>query len=220
MIYRVGQIDQWFSSLQSFVKNVDTNFYMEGRQLAVTTKRNVTLEDAPHDGLTSFGIGTFNDWAANEMAHSHISPLFEGTVIHEIMNHCKSLIPFKIGRVRLLRLTARSCYSFHQDLDLRIQIPIFTSEESLFFIGKADIFHLPSDGSVFLLNAREPHTAINGHSDLDRIHLVMSLIAEKEEDYNFFLCNNILTRAPYPKKLAKVYEPTMNRLFNESHSNE
>jgi hypothetical protein len=216
MIFQIGQLEERFSDLQNYVRSIDTNLFLEGRQLAVTTRQNISPDLAPHDGLTNFGVSTFADWVTNELTYSYISPLFEKTVLDEIITFCKTLTPFRIGRVRLLRLTGRSCYSFHQDLDLRIQIPVFTSEESLFFVGKSEIFHLPANGSIFLLNAREPHTAINGHADNDRIHLVMSLIAKNEDDYNKFLLNNNFVRAPYPQKLAKIYEPTMKRLFSEN----
>lgn len=74
------------------------------------------------------------------------------------------------GRVRLLRVNARSCYSFHFDPHpYRVHIPLITNDGSFMGIwGK--LWHLKL-GYAYRVRVQEEHTAINTGST-ERIHLV------------------------------------------------
>ena len=74
------------------------------------------------------------------------------------------------GRVRLLQVNARSCYSFHADPHpYRIHIPLITNDGSFMAVwGK--LWQLKS-GYAYRVRVQEEHTAINTGST-HRVHLV------------------------------------------------
>jgi hypothetical protein len=77
-----------------------------------------------------------------------------------------------VGRIRLMRLKPRTCYSLHQDLTPRIHVPIITNPEC-FMIINGEIKYL-SYGKVWWTNTLDPHTALNT-SDRDRYHLLVEV---------------------------------------------
>lgn len=99
------------------------------------------------------------------------------------------IIKLNLCRTRLMRLKARSSYSYHWDKTCRVHIPIITNTHCIFIVDKVlkeikkpyheqdicstpkDIFHLPADGNYHIVDTTMCHTAIN-LSDQDRIHLV------------------------------------------------
>ena len=74
------------------------------------------------------------------------------------------------GRVRLLQVNARSCYSFHADPHpYRVHIPLITNEGSFMAVwGKLWQLKL---GFAYRVRVQEEHTAINTGST-HRVHLV------------------------------------------------
>ena len=99
--------------------------------------------------------------------------------------------PGAIHRVRLMRLSsgggelARHTDQVDKDSGIqdgklmRVHIPLVTNPGVIFTVwgvdGKPIRRHFPA-GSVFYIDTRKPHTAINGGSE-DRVHLVMDLEA-------------------------------------------
>lgn len=215
MIYSFCSLSN-FTDLKSFVASLDDHFFYEGRQIAVTNRANCPPNESFKDGLVSSGIRTFEEWKENELSRSFLSPFFQGTAIESALMELKRRVPFKLGRVRLMRLHGGQCYSFHQDLDIRLQIPIITNEESLFFVGRQKIYHLPADGRCFIFDARVPHTAINGHLHNTRTHMVCSLVADKRCEYSNFIEKLEMDEAPAPYNLAKVHRDSMEELFPEN----
>jgi hypothetical protein len=216
MVFKIGHFAK-HSELLPVFENLDLRNYHNGRQIAITCRESCTNEEAWTDGLNVNGEYLYDKWAAKELEYSYLSPHFQFPVVKQLIGYLKTLTPFKIGRIRLMRLTAASCYSLHTDLDLRLQIPIITNPECLLILAKDNIFQLPANGDIFILDGRHPHTAINGSmKGHDRIHIVCSLVAESPEHYSKFLNGSNLPLAPYPKNLAKVYSPTAKRIFQET----
>lgn len=87
-------------------------------------------------------------------------------------------LPFKIGRMRLMGLDAKSCYTLHPDREYRYHIAITTNPQCfMLFYDKSinQAVHIPADGYVYKMDARIMHTALNA-SFKERVHLVMSEI--------------------------------------------
>ena len=84
---------------------------------------------------------------------------------------------FVLGRTRILKKGPRSTLSWHKDPEPRLHIPIITNPGCRFVIEDRS-FHLPADGSVWVVNAKRYHNFFNGGEE-DRIHLVATLPATK-----------------------------------------
>jgi hypothetical protein len=85
-------------------------------------------------------------------------------------------LPFKVYRARLMTMHPRTCYSIHVDDNPRIHIAIKTHRQARFIFTKPTVMkHIPSDGSIWWVDTRYEHSAMNGHTE-DRIHLVASLV--------------------------------------------
>jgi hypothetical protein len=79
---------------------------------------------------------------------------------------------YKMSRTRIMKMVKGNCYSYHIDLTPRIHIPL-TSNERCMFIIDDKIYRLPADGSVYLVDTRLYHTALNANREqFIRTHVV------------------------------------------------
>jgi hypothetical protein len=81
---------------------------------------------------------------------------------------------YKIGRVRLMSLQHKKVMSMHNDTSMRIHIPIVTNENCMMVVD-GTVFHMPADGSAFLVDTTKPHTAFNANHKFTRLHLLFDL---------------------------------------------
>jgi hypothetical protein len=79
---------------------------------------------------------------------------------------------YEIGRMRIMRLTPRTCYSFHRDLTPRIHVPIITNPEN-YMIIETELKHL-TPGKIWWTDTRKLHTALNT-GERDRFHLLVEV---------------------------------------------
>ena len=115
----------------------------------------------------------------NEEAYKVFEPLLMNTYLKNVYDTLSK--HYKLGRVRILKLGARSCLSYHRDPQPRLHIPIITNPGALMIVDK-EAYHMKSDGSVYYMDTVQYHSAINGGSE-DRVHLVATILDEnKEED--------------------------------------
>ena len=112
-----------------------------------------------------------------EHRYTEICPEFEGTYVEEVYNLITS--KFKLGRVRFLMKPPRSCLSWHRDPEMRLHIPIITNEGCRMIINDVS-FHMPSNGSAYIVNNKEYHNFFNG-SEIDRVHLVATILEKGNE---------------------------------------
>lgn len=82
---------------------------------------------------------------------------------------------FNIGRLRLMKLNRKICLTWHKDNEKRIHLPIITDEKCKFVV-EDNVFHLPANGNSFIIDTTKYHTVFNGSSELERVHLVGSLV--------------------------------------------
>jgi len=54
-------------------------------------------------------------------------------------------------------------------------LPIITDEKCKFVV-EDNVFHLPANGNSFIIDTTKYHTVFNGSSELERVHLVGSLV--------------------------------------------
>ncbi len=112
-----------------------------------------------------------------EHRYTEICPEFKGTYVEEVYNLITS--KFKLGRVRFLMKPPRSCLSWHRDPEMRLHIPIITNEGCRMIINDVS-FHMPSNGSAYIVNNKEYHNFFNG-SEIDRVHLVATILEKGNE---------------------------------------
>lgn len=103
---------------------------------------------------------------------------FKGTPLGDVLDSLGN-----IGEARLMRLTPEECYMAHSDPDDRIQMTITTNPFCyLIDLEKEKMYHLPADGSVWIMDTSSKHTAVNLGSR-DRIHLnIRILLPELKEN--------------------------------------
>lgn len=94
-----------------------------------------------------------------------LNPLYKDTIFEELVKK------YNLVRSRFLWLGASACYSFHADPAPRVHIPIFTNNQSWFIFKNGKNEHL-SVGYSYWVDTRLEHTAMNGHSDKPRLHMV------------------------------------------------
>jgi len=77
----------------------------------------------------------------------------------------------KLYRTRVMKLLPMTCYSYHMDYCPRIHIALLTHEKC-FFVEETILVHIPADGHPYWVDTEKYHTAFNGASNLERIHIV------------------------------------------------
>lgn len=78
-------------------------------------------------------------------------------------------------RARIIKLSANSDCRWHQDghesiYQVRLHIPLITNA-GCFFETQDGTFHMPADGSAYLVHINKPHRVIN-RGNADRYHFV------------------------------------------------
>lgn len=80
---------------------------------------------------------------------------------------------YQLGRVRIMRMKSKTCFSWHDDYGKRLHYPIKT-QVGCFMIIEDEFMHLPSQ-QWWMTNTWLKHTALNSSKE-DRIHLVASIV--------------------------------------------
>lgn len=117
-----------------------------------------------HDLLAVCG-GNFSK--EKEKLFTSLPDFYQNSYISEL----KSILGLNIYRLRWMKLSGKSCYSFHHDWTRRLHIPIITSPESyVLFQNPLELVHLQI-GKAYLVDTTRKHTAMNTR-DESRIHLI------------------------------------------------
>lgn len=109
----------------------------------------------------------------------HVIPTqMGGGYIHEMIEQIKHY-GLKPHRARWTVVTHGGYTDWHRDnietrYGVRLHIPIITNEGCSFTTEEGD-YHMPADGSCYLVAVNLMHKAVNQGSD-DRIHIIMDVI--------------------------------------------
>ena len=101
--------------------------------------------------------------------------VFKGTQFEDIYMQLQH--NFKIGRVRLMKSTPKTCLTWHNDTSCRLHYPLKT-QTGCFMIIQDEIMHIPKN-EWWLTDTTVKHTALNSSKE-ERIHLVVSILDEYE----------------------------------------
>lgn len=111
-----------------------------------------------------------------------IKPEFINTPLGDVLSSLG-----EIGEARLLKLKPEASYMAHSDPDDRIHMSIISNEYSrIIDLEENKMYHLPVDGSLWLMNTGNIHVASNFGSH-ERIHLnIRVLLPDVQEGYTRF----------------------------------
>jgi hypothetical protein len=107
----------------------------------------------------------------NEDDFKFLCNQFKGTLFEDVYNTLSA--KYKLGRVRIMKNSSKTCLTWHVDLTPRIHYPIKT-QEGCFMVIEDEVTHL-SENTWWMTNTILHHTAFNGSKE-DRIHLVAVLL--------------------------------------------
>lgn len=111
----------------------------------------------------------------DERKYTLFNPVFEETYFKRVYE--KLLARYELGRIRILKLEARTCLSYHRDPEPRIHIPLTTNPGALMIVDQFAV-NLKADGRVYYTNTLKYHSVLNG-GETERIHLVATVLNEK-----------------------------------------
>ena len=116
------------------------------------------------------GVGRLAD-NAREADYTDIVPEFRGTPFETFVRDS----PFRLGRVRIMAIGPRSCYSFHNDNEPRLHVALQTNPGAVILLEedatKLWRCHVPANGFAYWIDTRRIHTAMNTGLET-RYHLV------------------------------------------------
>lgn len=133
----------------------------ERNQLCLTSR--VGTKDPLYDGVGKLE-GAESDYRV-------FNEEFRGTFLETIYNRVCEWSPHGIGRVRIMRMGPKSCYSMHADKTMRYHLAVMTDRNAYLVFHGQPPFHIPMDGHLYETDTQYKHTAMNT-ADTARIHLV------------------------------------------------
>lgn len=99
---------------------------------------------------------------------------FAGSYVEKVVEGVREVATgdgVKIGRIRIMRLNAKTCYTLHRDIEeFRYHIPLVTYH-GCFFVHGETISRMPEVGRLYRFRTSEFHTAVNA-TFFDRSHMV------------------------------------------------
>lgn len=126
------------------------------------------------DGLGSLYDYELKTMTRNTAEYTILNKAIQESPVSEIFEVAKMFVRRagrNVGRIRLMRLNPKTCLSLHVDTDeWRLHIPLKTNPGA-FFVVNNRVLRMPKEGSLYLLNTRDAHTAVNASFDV-RDHLV------------------------------------------------
>lgn len=164
--YRIS-VDEVFKCLPDLDENQFSNY----TQIAITHSEN---NEDWFDGIGSLYDYNLKKITRNTLDYIILNKYFDNSYIEQLINDVKILAnndKVNIGRIRLMRLLPKTCYTLHQDLEeFRYHIPLITNDKCFFVCGN-NIEKMLEKGMLYRFRTNEMHTAVNA-SFYDRIHLV------------------------------------------------
>ncbi len=152
-------------------KYFEISLFQQSHQLCITSKNGQDL----FDGIGSLYDSHSKKFIAHTSLFNQLNTPFKGTEMETIYESVKEIAErnygVKIGRVRLMRLRPKSCYSYHIDPEeFRFHIPLKTNK-NCFFVVDDIVARMTDENSLYILKTSEVHTAVNA-SFTNRDHLV------------------------------------------------
>lgn len=145
-----------------------------------------SMDFCPYNGPQNIGP----TWTPQSQTERSLRPIQDYVLPTELttksMSHLLRRLEemgFNPRKARIIKLSAGTESTWHQDgsrkfYQVRLHIPLKT-ESTCFFETKAGRYHMPADGSAYLVHINKPHRVVNP-SSLDRYHFVTNIWDQKE----------------------------------------
>ena len=149
---------------------LDRYHWEKSNQLCLLNTQDHTPGD-PYQGIGHVNEPTYGAFGYKETDFNVFHPDYRNTILGEIYYS----FPHPVCRMRLLRVPAKRCYTFHSDgPTYRYHVAVISNENAFFVYKELErIFFVPPDGHFYKVDVNPPHTFVNTNSDFDRIHLVL-----------------------------------------------
>lgn len=98
--------------------------------------------------------------------------IFNNSIRDNYLYEVYKMMPFKVGRMRIMKLQPKRCYSYHKDTEFRYHIAVKTNPQS-FLLIEDHAYHIPDNGYMYKVDTTLMHTALNANKTEERLHLVM-----------------------------------------------
>lgn len=118
---------------------------------------------------------SLRDNPLQETDFTHFLDEFKETYLFEA--YSKLSEDYRLGRVRIMSLHPKSCYSFHIDKFPRLHLAIFSEEGMCGMIHDNRVYEVPCNGTVYRVDTTARHTAFNTSFKLSRTHLVADIVS-------------------------------------------
>lgn len=150
MYYDLGIIKEELNKLPDYDKQI----YLQGTS-KVMDPINPTVGD--------------NYLLADADETNYATLLFDLPYINSIINE------HSLTRTRVMKMTRKTCYYWHNDHTQRLHIPVITNPHC-FLVFEDGTVHLPATGEAYIIDTTKYHSAMNASKE-DRIHIVGCLPA-------------------------------------------
>lgn len=107
----------------------------------------------------------------NEDDFKFLCTRFENTAFDKLFSYFR--LNFHVGRIRLMKLSPKTCLTWHKDDSIRIHLPLKTNSSN-FIIIENTVNHLELN-QWYKVDTAQFHTAMNASYE-DRIHLVVNVL--------------------------------------------
>lgn len=145
--------------------------FKKGKQLAITSKNGNDLFDSIGSlydySKMDFNRKTFDYTTLNQVfAETEVAKIY-----YMLQRYILANFNLKVGRVRLMRLEPKTCYTYHKDLEeFRFHLPLSTNKKC-FFVVDDQVCRMEELLTLYKLRTNLIHTAVNASFEI-RDHLV------------------------------------------------
>lgn len=111
---------------------------------------------------------------SRESHFTHFNDYYKDSYIHELYLEMQEVLKIGILRFRAMYMMPACSLTMHHDNEARAHVALKTDEDNFFVVNRKEIYHLPADNKVRVMDTRHTHTFVNASVDT-RIHIVAGL---------------------------------------------
>ncbi len=113
-----------------------------------------------------------------ERSFTNFVDKYKHTYFYEVFKELST--KYTLGRMRIMKLVPTQCYTWHQDPTEHIHVPIMSNPGNKLVIGD-NTYYLPADGSTYITDTTNFHTAFNGGREV-RYNILINILDGMDTD--------------------------------------
>ena len=125
-------------------------------------KDQIMIQTVKGNSDPNYGTGKSTDLRHKE--REFVEPMYDMPYLNSLLKD------LNWARSRVMRVRAKSNYTWHYDGTCRSHIPLITNDNN-FFIIEDKIYSMPADGCIYIADTTKYHTFVNASRE-DRVHIV------------------------------------------------